>query len=216
MTLLKFSFPVRTASGLWALLLVAATLLLPDHHAVAQQRLQFLLSLPKSAQAEQPKLSRIIADDYEVKTADGRRVKFASLLKKNQPVLIDFWATWCGPCRAEIPHIVELGNKYRDRGLVVIGLTIEDPAEDLNRVKEFAKKYGINYQIAFAPRELYFEFNGRSPRIAIPQTFVYAADGTMIRRIIGYNPKLIPGLLTAAIEEALQQSPEKQSSATQH
>ena len=87
MTLLKFSFPVRTASGLWALLLVAATLLLSDHHAVAQQRLQFSLSLPKSAQAEQPKLSRILADDYEVKTADGRRVKFASLLKKNQPVL---------------------------------------------------------------------------------------------------------------------------------
>ena len=213
MALLKSCFSIRTALGLGASLWMTATMLSPGPRAVAQHQRPQLSSYP--AQAEQPKLSRIIADDYEVQTMDGGRVKFASLLKKNQPVLIDFWATWCGPCRQEIPHIVELGNKYRDRGLVVIGLTLEDPAEDVKRVREFAKKYGINYQIAFAPRELYFEFNGRSPRVAIPQTFVYAADGTMIRRIIGYNPKLIPELLTAAIEEALQQPRGNQKSGTQ-
>jgi thiol-disulfide isomerase/thioredoxin len=150
-----------------------------------------------------PKLGEITAGDFEVQTLEGRRVKFGSLLGKNKPVLIDFWATWCGPCRATIPHLIETTKTYRERGLTVIGLTLEDPQENLEAVRLFAKKYGINYQIAFAPRELYFEFNNRNARTAIPQTYIYGTDGALVQKITGYNPKLIPELWNAAIEKAL-------------
>src|SRR5581483_9479508 len=98
----------------------------------------------QAGQTGSPKLGSIIAEDYDVQTTDGKRVKLATLLGRNQPVLIDFWATWCGPCRLEIPHLIELANKYRERKLVVIGLTIEDPADDAEKVRELRKKPGSN------------------------------------------------------------------------
>ncbi|HZS03712.1 MAG TPA: TlpA disulfide reductase family protein [Blastocatellia bacterium] len=159
----------------------------------------------QAGQTGSPKLGSIIAEDYDVQTTDGKRVKLATLLGRNQPVLIDFWATWCGPCRLEIPHLIELANKYRERKLVVIGLTIEDPADDAEKVREFAKKLGINYQIAFAPRELYYGLTGGT-RTALPQTLIYGGDGTLVRRIVGYNAKLIPYVLTEAVEAALKRN----------
>ncbi|HWQ33128.1 MAG TPA: redoxin domain-containing protein [Blastocatellia bacterium] len=183
--------------------------------AAAQTGRQPLSSarLLPSASVSTPTLNDIIAGEFEVQTLEGKRVKFASLLGKNRPVLIDFWATWCGPCRATIPHLVELSKNYRARGLTVIGLTIEDPKESQEAVRQFAKKFGINYQIAFAPRELYFEFNGRNPRTAIPQTYIYAADGTLVQKVIGYNPKLIPDLLIDALEKAFRSEPGRAQSA---
>lgn len=150
-------------------------------------------------------LNKAIERGIEVQTLDGKRMKLAQLVGKNRPVLIDFWATWCGPCRQEIPHLLALAKQYRGQGLTVIGLTIEDPNADLAAVRDYAKRLGINYQVAFASLETFRFFNGtQQPRAPIPQTFVFAADGRLIRRMVGYNEMLGKQMLTQALEQAFK------------
>jgi thiol-disulfide isomerase/thioredoxin len=156
-----------------------------------------------------PWLSDVLDAQYEVQLMDGKRVKFASLIKKNQPVLIDFWATWCGPCRSEIPQLVEMHKTYQQRGLTIIGLTIENPAESREAVREFVKRYGINYQIAFAPLPLLHEFE-RSNRIRIPQKVLFWPDGAPSLYIVGTHPRLFSEVLPPAVEEALDDTTGKE------
>lgn len=153
-----------------------------------------------------PDLTDILAGDYDVQTLDGKRVKLASLVGRNKPVLINLWATWCGPCRVEVPHLVELAQKYEKQGLIVVGLTIDQP-QQVRQVREFMKRYGIDYPVAFAARELYFELNNRSPRMAVPQNFVYDREGRLVRRIIGFNPRLFPDILIEAIDKTFAPKP---------
>ncbi len=150
-------------------------------------------------------LSKAIERGIEVQTLDGKRVKLAQLVGKNRPVLIDFWATWCGPCRQEIPHLVALAKQYRAQGLTVVGLTIEDPTTDLAAVKDYAKRLGINYQVAFASLDTFRFFNGtQQPRAPIPQTYVFGTDGRLVRRLVGYNETLGKQMLTQALEQAFK------------
>jgi thiol-disulfide isomerase/thioredoxin len=79
---------------------------------------------------------------------DGRPVALAEL--KGKVVVLNFWATWCTPCRTEIPHLVEGYDRYAPRGVAFLGAAVEDSAET---VSAFAKTYGINYPLAMAGRE---------------------------------------------------------------
>ena len=78
--------------------------------------------------------------DYVLKDMDGKDVNLTSL--KGRPVLINFWATWCPPCKAEIPWFVEFAEKYRDRNLVVVGISVDDTPED---IRTFSQEYKVNY-----------------------------------------------------------------------
>src|SRR5215813_595899 len=72
-----------------------------------------------------PTLGQLKAQKFTVTTLDGKRVSLNDLLGEGKPVLLDFWATWCGPCRQEIPHLKEMNKKYGKDGLIVIGLNLE-------------------------------------------------------------------------------------------
>src|SRR5262245_25867437 len=93
-----------------------------------------------------PTLDQLKEKNFTVKTLDGESVDLNTLLGEGKPVLIDFWATWCGPCRVEIPHLNELHQKYGKDGLIVIGMNLENPAEDRQAVKSFVKRFKMDYQ----------------------------------------------------------------------
>ena len=154
-----------------------------------------------------PTLDQLKAKDFTVKTLNGESVSLNTLLGEGKPVLIDFWATWCGPCRMVIPHLGALHQKYGKDGLVVIGMNLEDPAQDQQAVKNFVKRFRMDYQIVFAPHAIYQFFSGMAAA-RIPYTLVFGPDGTLIWRLVGYNPQM-GSALNGAIAKAMAGAPEK-------
>jgi thiol-disulfide isomerase/thioredoxin len=123
------------------------------------------------------------APPFAVKGMDGKTVSLAGAHGK--VVLLNFWATWCGPCRMEVPDLVELQKKYQDR-LQVIGLVVDDADEDA--VRKFAKRYDINYPVAMATDEMRFQFGGVP---ALPTSFIIDAEGRVVQKHIGLrDPEL--------------------------
>ena len=97
---------------------------------------------------------------------------------KGKVVLVNFWATWCPPCRAEIPALIELQEKHRDR-LQIIGISEDDNIED---VHQYVKKMGINYPVVMATPELAQAYGGVA---ALPTTFVVDTEGRVVQRHMG-------------------------------
>jgi thiol-disulfide isomerase/thioredoxin len=114
-------------------------------------------------------------------------------------VVLNLWATWCGPCRSETPSLVRMSRDYRKRGVEVIGLSTEDAASSREKVRAFAQEFGIDYRLGFAPRDFALRLMNGDARI--PQTFVMR-DGRELNRFIGYNEQR-PQQLRAAVEQAL-------------
>jgi thiol-disulfide isomerase/thioredoxin len=154
-------------------------------------------------QRKPPTLDQIRAKKFVLPSLQGKPVELNKLIGQGKPVVIDIWATWCGPCRQEIPHLVQFANQYGKDGLIIIGLTIEDPQADRNKVRNFVKQFKMNYQVAFAPEGLYGFFSGNTERLLIPQTFIFGADGSVIRQIVGYNETKGKDFLFKAIEQAM-------------
>jgi thiol-disulfide isomerase/thioredoxin len=130
---------------------------------------------------------------------DGKRRRLADYAGK--VMVVNVWATWCGPCRVEIPHLVELAGEFKQRGVEVIGLTTEDPAQDVEKVREFVKEFKINYPVGFANGE--FALYLMQGRDAIPQAYVIGRGGRVHRHFIGFNARTSPPQLRAALEEAV-------------
>jgi len=123
------------------------------------------------------------APAFAVKGIDGSTVNLAGA--RGKVVLLNFWATWCGPCRMEVPDLVELQKKYQDR-LQVIGLVVDDADEDA--VRKFAKRYSINYPVAMASDEMRIQFGG-VPQL--PTSFIIDAQGRVVQKHIGLrDPEL--------------------------
>lgn len=107
---------------------------------------------------------------------DGRVHRLSDYVGKGHYVLIDFWASWCGPCKAEIPNIIEAYNKYKDRGFVVVGIPVNDKPEDTQKAME---ELGITY-----PQIRDIDGAASTPYgvAFIPQIILFGPDGTILRR----------------------------------
>jgi thiol-disulfide isomerase/thioredoxin len=122
--------------------------------------------------------------DFKLKDLDGKEVELASF--KGKVVLLNFWATWCGPCKAEIPGFVELQEKYRDQ-LTIIGYSVDDTAE---LAKKYAAEYKMNYPILLGEgREDVQDAYG--PIWGIPASFLISKDGLVCRKHMGIAPKAV-------------------------
>lgn len=137
--------------------------------------------------------------DAENKATSGGPIKLGNYSGK--VLLVNLWATWCGPCRSEIPELVKLHKEFQSRGVEMIGLSTEDPEASAESVSDFVREYKVDYQIGWAKREVAATLmQGRG---SIPQSFVIGRDGRIVRRFIGFRPDLTPGQIKAALEEAL-------------
>lgn len=144
---------------------------------------------PASASANVYKMYRVIPNADKTKAVDfefkvGEEVKSFSEYTKGKVTFINFWGTWCPPCRAEIPDIIKLQNKYKDN-LVVVGLTLErdkDPNSALKKVAEYSTKNGINYMNIISIPEIVEAYGGIN---AVPTTFVINKEGVIVETIVG-------------------------------
>jgi len=115
--------------------------------------------------------------DFVVKDMHNAPVKMADY--KGKVVLLNFWATWCGPCKTEIPAFVELYDRYKDRGLVIVGVSIDDGPDAL---RAFAKEWRMQYPILQMQTDVEDEYG---PLYGIPTSFLLARDGSICTKHIG-------------------------------
>ena len=147
------------------------------------------IALGAEAEAAQPSLCdknpKPANLNFVLKDASGKDFNLAS--QKGKVILLDFWATWCPPCKVEIPWFVEFQEKYGPRGFIVIGVSVDDPASAL---KPFGDKYKVNYPMLVGDgRNDIKGPRGYNAAWGLPKTFVIGRDGNICRTHVGLSVK---------------------------
>jgi cytochrome c biogenesis protein CcmG/thiol:disulfide interchange protein DsbE len=117
------------------------------------------------------------APEFMLAGLDGKPISLAAA--RGKIILLNFWASWCGPCRAEVPDLVELQERYKDR-LQVIGLIVDD--DDMDAIHQFVRDFGINYPVGVAPVELRVQYGGIP---GLPTSFVLDTQGRVVQKHVG-------------------------------
>jgi thiol-disulfide isomerase/thioredoxin len=165
---------------------------------VAAAMLYFGFHMARRSGQEPPHLlgKSTAAPDFTLQTLDGKDMRLSDL--RGKAVLLNFWATWCGPCKIETPWLVELQKEYGSQGLQVLGIAMDDSGKD--DIEKFAKDMGVNYPVLLG-KEAVGDAYGGVP--ALPESFFIGRDGKIVDRIIGLKGR---GDIEDAIKKALNTS----------
>ncbi|HXF99728.1 MAG TPA: TlpA disulfide reductase family protein [Bacteroidota bacterium] len=122
------------------------------------------------------------APNFKLKAQDGSTVELAKL--RGKVVVVNFWATWCGPCRREIPGFMEVYKQYKSKGLEIVGVSLDQEGWDV--VKPYLERMPINYPVVIGDGALADAYGGID---AIPATFIIDRKGNIARKHVGYMNK---------------------------
>ena len=122
------------------------------------------------------------APDFELRSADGGSFKLSAL--RGQPVVVNFWATWCAPCKVEIPWLVELDQTYSSQGVKIVGVAMESGSAD--EITKFAREHGMKYLIVLGNSATADEYGGVR---FMPQSFFIGKDGRIVKESTGLTDK---------------------------
>jgi len=155
---------------------------------------------PRSAAPPPVTMLPASVTDVELKAVTGAPIKLSNYAGK--VLVVNLWATWCGPCRQETPELVKLHKEFRSQGVEVIGLSTESYEESAQSVPEFVHNYNVDYRVGWGREIAGTLMQGRD---AIPQSFIISRSGRIVKRFVGFNPIDTPPQIKAAIQEALDE-----------
>jgi thiol-disulfide isomerase/thioredoxin len=138
------------------------------------------------------------APDFTLQSLDNQEITLSKL--KGKVVLLDFWATWCAPCRESIPHLIQLHNSYREKGLEVIGMNLDKGS--LETVHRFGKSMDIPYPITITTEDIARDYGVT----ALPTTVLIDKTGKIRQKLLGFNSE-ISKKMTATVAELLSENP---------
>ena len=165
----------RNTTVLVVVIFVVASMLLAGHF-ISQRH----AAAPAGAALTSADPAGKVAPDFELKAIDGKSYKLADL--RGKAVLLNFWATWCPPCKIEIPWFIELQRQYADQGLIVVGVAMDDDTNKQKVVSDFASQMKIDYPILLGTDQVADQYGGVD---ALPTTFFIGRDGKIVRRVMG-------------------------------
>ncbi|HEX8176128.1 MAG TPA: TlpA disulfide reductase family protein [Pyrinomonadaceae bacterium] len=205
-----FWTPLRVAFTFGVLALVAAFMLpacqsdavrsQPGSTGTPNQPAASTKPAAAAASAPRPPLPASVLNT-ELKDLEGKTFKLSDYAGK--VLIVNIWATWCGPCRKEIPDLIKVSNEYKARGVEVIGMTNEDPVDDEAVVKDFVAAQNIPYRIAWGNQGFEVGLSQGNVKNVVPQSFVITGDGRVVAHLTGFSQETTPQRLRQAIEQAL-------------
>jgi thiol-disulfide isomerase/thioredoxin len=138
----------------------------------------------------------------ELKDINGGSLKLSDYSGK--VVVVNMWATWCGPCRIETPELVAMNKEFKTRGVEIIGLTTKLNDPDIAAVKNFVREQNVDYRTVYDDGSFASSLTQLTrARSVIPQSFVISREGQIIKHFEGFNPQSTPMLLRQAVEQAI-------------
>ena len=174
-----------------------------DVGSMGQQQTPSTAMMPKETTTGAKAIAGVI--DLPIAKHEGGALKLNEL--RGKVVIVDFWGTFCPPCLKQVPQLVALDKKYKDKGLEIVGLSMDDKQKDQKLVNDFIKKFSVSYTIAYPSRIISDAFlkgseddTGSPP---IPQLFIFGKDGKLLDHLIGERPDKGIGYVEQVVAQQL-------------
>ena len=140
----------------------------------------------------------VLAPDFTLKTLDGQEMTLSKL--KGKIVLLDFWATWCAPCREATPHLINLQKTYQEKGVEVIGMNMDKG--DVETVRRFVKSMDIPYAVTITPEEVSRDYG----ITALPTTIIVDKEGKIRQKLLGFTSEISKRITSTIVELTQEKS----------